>query len=146
MKFVHHASRASLEALQRELDREAASSGIELGIINIWGEPDAIYIGLEDEGMMVGVATLDCFAEGICSFHKLYVAPSNRQARSGRDLVAEALKLAERTGLKLVGVQVTGNSGRFWRACAQAHGGDDDDFPIIEFALPRQWRRGFEQH
>ncbi|MGV6475000.1 GNAT family N-acetyltransferase [Azotobacter vinelandii] len=93
--------------------QEVLSKDTEAGIDDIWGTLVFDYIGAEDNGVLVGVASVslnDEFAE----IYKLYVAPSQRGKGIGSLILERTIQYVRERGVRALGVEIAGNSYSFW--------------------------------
>lgn len=124
MEFIVSSDREKLRELEETLHMEAQQprSGVE--IRDLGGLPDAVFIGAQIDGEIVGATTLDNFGAGSCELHKLYVDPRYRKQGIGAALVQRSMSEARARGASEFCIKVTGKSSGFWRRCLQERSGE----------------------
>lgn len=112
MKIIESPSEEQLNQLQEVLGNEQNA-----GIVDIFGPMVSVYLGAEDAGSLVGVASISLWEE-CAELYKLYVAPSHRRRGIGRALAEATIEYLKVRNIRELDVEISGRSRDFWESFA----------------------------
>lgn len=129
MKFNLSPSDSQLKAIQNQLEQEKFQ-----GIRDIWVCISPYYFGVEENNLLIGVASMSLGSEA-CELYKLYVPISHRGKGVASSLVKKAIEISKNHGAHELYVQTAGDSRGFWEKIVKNENFEliSDDNLVIKF-------------
>jgi GNAT superfamily N-acetyltransferase len=115
VRIFDNPTRKQLSALQQVLanDRDA-------GLIDIWAVVNPLYLVAEENGELVGVASINQCGL-VAELHKLYVAPLHRRKGIGDALLRHAIRRLRGEGVAELMVETIEGSEAWWNRRAAVY-------------------------
>lgn len=113
MQFNLSPSKSKLQAIQDQLDKER-----DQGIRDIWVCVSPCYLAVEEDGVLVGVASLSLGTDA-CELYKLYVPSVHRGKGIASSLVEKAIEISKNIGASELQIEIAGESRGFWGKITQ---------------------------
>jgi GNAT superfamily N-acetyltransferase len=90
------------------------------GLIDIWAIIDPLFLVAEENGELVGIASINRTGS-LAELHKLYVVPSHRRKGIGNALLQQAVKRLRCEGAAELMVETIAGSEEYWSRRAAAY-------------------------